>query len=61
MSEHELDRFGHQSLLDAAGFDPAPEGGLYHKNGVWYGKKAALQYARRERREPSEPVYSDEA
>jgi hypothetical protein len=43
-----------QSLLLAAGFNPTEEGDLCHKDGVWYGTRAALQYAWQEWREAGE-------
>jgi hypothetical protein len=42
------------SLLLAAGFVPTEARDLYHKDGVWYGRRAALQYAWQEWREPRE-------
>ena len=47
------------SILGAAGFEPE-DGGLWQKNGVLFGREAALQYARRELRDSDEPNHFDE-
>jgi len=36
--------------LVAAGFEPTEEGTLWRKGGVWFGKEAALQSARKQLR-----------
>jgi hypothetical protein len=36
--------------LVAAGFEPTEEGTLWRKDGVWFGREAALQSAHKERR-----------
>ena len=41
------------------GFEPE-DGGLWQKNGVLFGREAALQYARRELRDSDEPNHFDE-
>jgi hypothetical protein len=49
---HEFNKLTDEhSLLVSAGFDPTEEGDLCHKDGVWYGRGAALQYAWQEWRE----------
>jgi hypothetical protein len=36
------------AALVAAGFEPTEEGALWRKDGVWFGREAALQSARKE-------------
>ena len=47
------------SILGAAGFEPG-DGGIWQKNGVLFGREAALQYAWCELRDSGEPNHFDE-
>jgi hypothetical protein len=47
------------SILRAAGFEPT-DGGIWQKNGVLFGREAALQCARHELRDSGEPNHFDE-
>jgi hypothetical protein len=44
----------------AAGFEPK-DGGLWQKDGVLFGREAALDYALRELRDKGESTHFDEA
>jgi hypothetical protein len=48
-----------EHILLAAGFEPA-RGVMWQKEGVLYGREAALQYAKRELRDKGESHFFDQ-